>query len=264
MKKGLLIAVLVTALLSGCTANTDSSKKDKSNSENSTTTLNAEDTATTLNAEDSTDTTQKVKYLNSITLKAEDSDKLQECTFIACLRLVSMCDGLEYNVLYNDDGTSTILFNVVPQFWSDDVLDFIVRKGEVSFRKGTDSEVNSEGETVPTGEIAIDRADIKQARNMVMPTETDFVRYVDLELSWDGGDKFAEVTKELADTSTPLTVWLDNEMIHSATVSAPITYGSFTISGGLTDASAAMLSAAIEGGPLPCGLEVTDHKFGMQ
>ena len=233
MKKCFLIAAAAAMLLSGCAANPDTSDKSNSKSANS-----------------------------SITLKAEDSSKLHECTEIACRRLGSIYPGVQYDVSYNNDGTSTIGFDVSAENWNDDTSDIITRHGEMTFRKGDGSETNSEGETVPTGEVVLDNSDIDTVSATMMHTENDMEYAVVITANNAGKEKLAEATGELAGTSTPLAIWFDNELISAPTVSAQILNGSAVISGDLTAESSMELAAAIDSGALPCGLEITEHKIG--
>lgn len=233
MKKCFLIAAATAVLLSGCASRSDTSDNSKSPKGNS-----------------------------SITLKAEDSSKLHECTEIACQRLVSIYPGVQYDISYNNDDTSTIELDVSAENWNEDTLDIVVKHGEMTFRKGDGSETDSNGKNVPTGEVVLDNTDIDTVSATMMRTENDMEYAVVITTNNAGKEKLAEATGELAGTSTPLAIWFDNELISAPTVSAQILDGNAIISGNLTAESSMELAAAIDSGALPCGLEITKHTIG--
>lgn len=234
MKKVFAIAAMAAVLLSGCAAKADSSADSKSNNSGS----------------------------SSITLKAEDSSKLHECTEVTCMRLGYIYPGVNYDITYNNDDTSTVAFDVTSEKWNDDTLDIIIKNGRTTFRKGTDTETNSEGETVPTGEIILDNSDIDKVSSTVMNTESGMEYAVSIQTNMAGQDKLAAATEELAGTSTPLSIWFDNDLISAPTVATQIVDGNAIISGNLTAEKSMEIAAAIDSGALPCGLEVTNYKIG--
>ncbi|MCR5016895.1 MAG: hypothetical protein K6A75_10100 [Ruminococcus sp.] len=234
MKKVFAIAAMAAMLLSGCAAKADSSSDSKSNNSGS----------------------------SSITLKAEDSSKLHECTEVTCMRLGYIYPGVKYDITYNNDDTSTVAFDVTSEKWNDDTLDIILKNGRTTFRKGTDTETNSEGETVPTGEIILDNSDIDKVSSTVMNTGAGMEYAVSIQTNMAGQDKLAAATGELAGTSTPLSIWFDNDLISAPTVATQIVDGNAVISGNLTAEKSMEIAAAIDSGALPCGLEVTEYKVG--
>ena len=234
MKKVFAIAAMAAMLLSGCAAKSESSAGSKSAGSGS----------------------------SSITLKAEDSSKLHECTEVSCMRLGYIYPGVKYDVTYNNDDTSTVAFDVTSEKWNDDTLDIILKNGRTTFRKGTDTETNSEGETVPTGEIILDNSDIDKVSSTVMNTESGMEYAVSIQTNMAGQDKLAAATGELAGTSTPLSIWFDNDLISAPTVATQIVDGNAVISGNLTAEKSMEIAAAIDSGALPCGLEITEHKIG--
>lgn len=134
---------------------------------------------------------------------------------------------------------------------------------ELTFRYGSDYETNEEtDEIIPTGEIILNGADVKTAQpgSQYDDTTGSYEYVVQLELNDDGAEKFASVTAELAGSSTPISIWMDNTMISSPTVSTAITDGKAVISGEFTYDSAKELSDKISSGALPFKMETSSFK----
>ena len=230
MKKKIAITALAAALLSGCNVEAPVSEPPKG-------------------------------YDSSITLQAEVSTLITDCTQIAEMRLISEYPELDLNVTYTDAETALIEFDC-PDNWNEATLETLCRYGELTFRKGTDTEVNSEGQTVPTGEIILQNADINDAEAVMMSDMGGESYAVSVILCDSGRDKFAAATGELAGTGTPIAIWFDDELISAPTVSTAIADGNVLITGNFTLDSASELAAAIDSGALPCGLTITDFKIG--
>jgi len=230
MKKKIAITALAAALLSGCNVEAPVSEPPKG-------------------------------YDSSITLQAEVSTLITDCTQIAEMRLISEYPELDLNVTYPDAETALIEFDC-PDNWNEATLETLCRYGELTFRKGTDTEVNSEGQTVPTGEIILQNTDINDAEAVLMSDVSGESYAISVTLFDSGRDKFAAATGELAGTGTPIAIWFDDELISAPTVSSAIADGNVLITGNFTLDSASELAAAIDSGALPCGLTITDFKIG--
>lgn len=138
---------------------------------------------------------------------------------------------------------------------------------ELTFRKGTDSETDAEGNVIPTGELVLSGADIKSASYTQQPNKNgDLEWVVTLKLSQDtsegksGSQKFAEATAELAGTGTPISIWMDNTMISYPSVDDAITDGTAVITGKFTSETAKKLADQINSGALPFKMETTSFK----
>lgn len=140
---------------------------------------------------------------------------------------------------------------------------------ELTFRKGTDYETDDEGNVTPTGELVLSGADVESADYIQQQNNNgDFEWVVSLKLSQtpadgeekSGSQKFAEATAELAGTSTPISIWMDNTMISYPTVNNAITDGSAVITGNFTSESAKKLADQINSGALPFKMETTSFK----
>lgn len=230
MKKKIAIAALSALLLSGCSVEAPLSEPPKG-------------------------------YDSSITLQAEVSTLITDCTQVAEMRLMSEYPQLDLNVTYPDAETALIEFNR-PENWNETTLETLCRYGELTFRKGTDTEVNSEGQTVPAGEIVLRNTDIDEAEAVALSDVSGESYAVSVTLFDSGRDKFAAATEELAGTGTPIGIWYDDELISAPTVSSAIADGNVLITGNFTLDSASELAAAIDSGALPCGLTITDFKIG--
>lgn len=230
MKNRIIIAAMAAALLTGCNVEAPVSEPPKG-------------------------------YDSSITLQAEVSTLITDCTQVAESRLKSEYPQLDLNVTYPDAETSVIEFNC-PENWNDTTLETLCRYGELTFRKGTDTEVNSEGQTVPTGEIVLQNTDIKKSEAVKVLNADEDVCQVTVKLCDSGREKFADVTRELAGTDTPIAIWFDDELISAPTVSTAIIDGNMAITGDFTWDSAKEIAAAIDSGALPCGLDIIDFKIG--
>ncbi|MBD2181628.1 protein translocase subunit SecD [Planktothrix sp. FACHB-1355] len=88
---------------------------------------------------------------------------------------------------------------------------------------------------------------------------------VALRFDGQGGDLFAELTKNIAGTGRTLGIFLDNELISAATVDvkyaqAGITGGSAEISGRFTVQEAQDLAIQLKGGALPVPVEIVENR----
>lgn len=140
---------------------------------------------------------------------------------------------------------------------------------ELTFRYGSDSETDPEtDETVPIGDIILSGSDVKSAQpgSQYNDTTGSYEYVVQLQLNdtstdgESGKDKFAAATAELAGSSTPISIWMDNTMISSPTVSTAITDGQAVISGDFTYESAKSLADKINSGALPFKMETSSFK----
>ncbi|MBQ8961715.1 MAG: hypothetical protein IJ071_10970 [Ruminococcus sp.] len=81
--------------------------------------------------------------------------------------------------------------------------------------------------------------------------------YVQVEFDQQGTQIFTELTTELAGTDTPISIWMDGELLSAPTVQTPITDGIAVISGDFTSESARALADRIGSDPMPCKVEYT-------
>lgn len=137
---------------------------------------------------------------------------------------------------------------------------------ELTFRKGTDTTTDAEGNTVPSGEIVLTGDDIASAKSQYLPTDDgkDLEYVVSLELKSDGEnsgkEKFAAATGELMGTETPISIWMDNTMISAPRVNSTITDGKAQISGSFDADSSKKLADQINSGALPFKMETKSFR----
>ena len=149
--------------------------------------------------------------------------------------------------------------------WKEDETDFdpekaVAELGEtalLTFREGY--EVDSEGK--PTGttaeKVILTGSDVEKA-SVGLDENNQYV--VLLELKESGVTAFSEATGRLAGTDTPISIWMDEEVISYPTVSTQITDGAASISGNFTLESATDLADKINGGALPFKLEIENFR----
>lgn len=193
------------------------------------------------------------------------SDQLKAATAIIDTRLSSL--GITDSEVYSDEKSDRIIVRFP---WQAGESDFdpsasVKELGEMAsltFRKGTDSETDEEGNTIPTGEIVLEGADIANARAVYRANDSsgEYENLIELNLNASGKDKFAEATAELAGSGTPISIWMDNTMISAPSVNNAITDGNAVITGQFTDESANKLANQINSGALPFKLETTSFK----
>ena len=127
----------------------------------------------------------------------------------------------------------------------------------LSFRKGTDTDE----EGTPTGELVLDGKDVEKAEGVRQQQDDGTFEYVvSLDLTDDASDKFASATGELAGSDTPISIWMDNDMISAPTVNEQITGGKAIISGSFTAESAKSLADKINAGALPFSIKTSSFK----
>lgn len=133
---------------------------------------------------------------------------------------------------------------------------------ELTFRKGTDTTTDENGDTVPSGDIVLTGADVAQASTGGSKDDTtgDITWVVTLDLNDSGTEKFYEATSELYQSKGQISIWMDNTMVSAPSVNAVISDGKASISGNFTYESAKELADKINSGALPFSLETTSFK----
>jgi SecD/SecF fusion protein len=125
-------------------------------------------------------------------------------------------------------------------------IDEIGTTAKMVFRKGSDAT----GDEILTGDDVVSAS---PAYN-----ETDGY-VVELKFSSNGKTKFADATTELAGTDTPISIWLDDTCVSTATVDEAIPDGSAIIKGNFTQDKVQELSNQINSGALPFALTAESY-----
>jgi preprotein translocase subunit SecD len=97
------------------------------------------------------------------------------------------------------------------------------------------------------------------------PTQSGNSWEVTLRFDAQGGEGFAQLTKDLAGTGRSIGIFLDNALISSPTVgpefaASGITGGSAVITGNFTAQSAKELAVQLRGGALPVPVEIVENR----
>lgn len=192
-------------------------------------------------------------------------DQLDAATEVIKTRLTSL--GINDNEIYSDKKSDRIIVRFP---WQAGETDFnpeaavkeLGETAELTFRKGTDSETDDDGNVTPTGELVLSGADVKSAKPGSQRDDQGEIEYVvQLELNDSGKEAFANATSELAGSTTPISIWMDNTMISAPSVNTAITDGTAIISGSFdTYESAKSLADKISSGALPFKMETSSFK----
>lgn len=199
---------------------------------------------------------------------ADDVDvtdtQLETATDVIKDRLASL--NINDSEVYNDTKSDRIIVRFP---WQAGETDFdpeaavkeLGDTAELTFRIGEEYETAEDGTITPTGEVVITGADVASASNGQQSDGNGGYEYVvQLKLNDSGKEKFAAATGQLAGTSTPLSIWLDNEKISAPTVNQQLSDGEAVISGNFTYDSSKNLAVKINSGALPFKLETSSFK----
>lgn len=175
--------------------------------------------------------------------------------------------GITDNEVYSDTKSDRIIVRFPWQVGETDfdpeaAVKELGEMAQLTFREGTDTEGEGD-DLVPTGAIVLTGSDIKSADPQYRPDpdrEGEYQYVVGLELNPEGKDKFAEATSRLANSSTPISIWMDNTMISAPSVNSAITDGSAVITGNFDAESSKKLADQINSGALPFKMETASFK----
>ena len=193
-----------------------------------------------------------------------DDTQLDAATEIIKTRLTSL--GINDNEVYSDSKSDRIIVRFPWQagesnFDPEAAVKELGEMAELTFRKGTDADTDEEGNPIPTGEIVLNGNDIANAGYTEQPNDYGDLQWVvTLSLTSEGTKKFAEATAELAGSSTPISIWMDNEMISAPSVNNAITDGNAVITGNFTNETSKKLADQINSGALPFKMETSSFK----
>ena len=109
----------------------------------------------------------------------------------------------------------------------------------IEFRRGDSAD----------SEVVLTNDDIAAAYMMlVQNTEGGHEYCVRIDLDEEGKRRFADLTAELAGSDTPVSIWVDGEIVSAPMVNSAITDGQAVISGNFTEDSAQELADNINAG----------------
>lgn len=227
MKK-LSYLLLLSLLLTGCKSD-DSSVSD----------------------ENSAETTEHI-YDSSIVFSADETaedDVINEISDILSQRLINAYPELNYTTSV-DYELNTIQFNFdMIEVWHTDTAEFLTMPNSLEMRKGDSQD----------SELILTNEDISSATLVFYSTYNEYS--VTLTMNETGSQAFSDATAELAGTDTPISIWLDDELISSPTVTEYVYNNEVVISGGFTKESAQELAIRIGSAHLPYELNVKEEKL---
>lgn len=178
--------------------------------------------------------------------------------------------GINDNEIYSDNKSDRIIVRFPWQageseYDAEEAVKELGEMAELTFRKGTDSITDDLGNTIPTGEIVLNGDDIEKAGYAQQPDSNGNLEYVVTLKLTSGGDesgteKFAKATAELNGTNTPISIWMDSNLISYPTVNSIISNGEAVITGNFTAESAKALADQINSGALPFKMVTTSFK----
>ncbi|MBQ9898907.1 MAG: SecD/SecF family protein translocase subunit [Ruminococcus sp.] len=193
-----------------------------------------------------------------------DKTQLDAATEIIKTRLTTL--GINDNEVYSDEKSDRIIVRFPWQAGEDSfdpeaAVKELGEMAQLTFREGTDSETDDDGNVTPTGEIILQGADVTNAKAAYIPNDDgDLEWVVALTLSAEGQSKFTEATSRLAGTGTAISIWMDNTMISAPTVSKAITGNEAQITGNFDNESAKKLADQINSGALPFKMITSSFK----
>lgn len=191
-------------------------------------------------------------------------DQLDAATEIIKTRLLSL--GINDSEVYSDNKSDRIIVRFPWQAGESDfdpeaAVKELGETAELTFRKGSDYDTDEEENVTPTGDIVISGADVSKAEAVNLQNEEgDYEWMVKLTLNESGQADFAAATAELAGSSTPISIWMDDIMISAPTVNEAITGGEAYITGTFTSDEAKSLASKINSGALPFKMETSSFK----
>ncbi len=155
----------------------------------------------------------------------------------------------------------------------DRAIDILGDTAQLDFRRqriGTEIPLNEEGRPVAgeTPEKIFERVGLtgEDLRNAIpAPSQGSELWEVVLEFTPEGGEKFAQLTKDIAGTGRSLGIFLDQTLISAPVVNAQfastgITGGRAVITGTFTVEEATDLAIKLKAGALPVPIEVIENR----
>ncbi len=190
-------------------------------------------------------------------------------------RRLNMLEIYDCNIK-TKDSTIIVRIDEKPEGDPEEIAETLCETAELTFRKGAEvrsedwesyieetGEIISGSKIVPYGEIIADGNDVKSAQwEKTLGASGAYEDIVVVEFSDEAAENFASVTSELAGTDTPISIWVDSELISTPIVTEAITTGEAVISGDFTEESAKELAEKINSGSLPINMDIKNIYCG--
>lgn len=181
-----------------------------------------------------------------------DNTELDEISKILKDRFRDIFSAEDYsiNVDYN---THEIYLNLnYKEEWTDFFVEVSALSNSVEFRKGYSY----------TDELIINNDNILKAESIYDEVMCSWS--VMIEFDEKGTDLFAKTTKEIAGTDTPISIWLNKELIYAPLVSEAISDGRTIITGDFTEQSANKLAKQICLEYLPYSISIKEANLAVK
>lgn len=133
--------------------------------------------------------------------------------------------------------------------WSDFFVETSACPNLLEFRKGDSY----------TDELVLNNDYINKATSTYDELTMNWT--VVIEFNDAGKNEFAMTTEEISYSNTPISIWLDKELIYAPLVREPITDGTTIITGNFSQQSAAELAMRINFPHLPYDVSVKDYSL---
>jgi len=203
--------------------------------------------------ENSADTTEYV-YDSCIVFSADensDDNVIDEISDILSQRITNAYPELNYESSV-DYALNTIRFDFdMVQQWHKDTAEFLTMPNYLEMHKGDSLE----------GELILTNEDINSATLVFDTTLNEYS--ITLTMSETGSQAFSDITAELAGTETPLSIWLDDELVYSPTITEHVYSNEVVITGGFTKESAQELAIRMGSAYLPYDLSIKEENLAV-
>lgn len=180
-----------------------------------------------------------------------DDSTLDEITEILTQRFTNAYSDTTCSVYADYDlNTIQIDFNMV-MAWHKDTAELLTMPNSLKMYKGDSQD----------GELIITNKDVSSAYFAVFSPYNDYI--VNLCFEEKGAQAFSDATAELAGTGTPITIWLDDELVSSPVVNEYVSGNETVISGNFTEESAHELAIRMGSAYLPYELSVKEESLAQ-
>lgn len=179
-------------------------------------------------------------------------DELDEISNIIENRIADGYSMLNYQLIPEYDTDSLRFeFDYIEE-WTERFAETVLDKNILEFHVGDSLD----------GELLLTNENIKSAYKTLIDDGGYELWCVAIELDETGTQIFAGVTEALAGTGTPISIWLDNELISAPCVNDKISDGNVIISGNFDNQSSDELAEKIRSVPLPYDVTIDEYEFG--
>ncbi|MDE7139037.1 MAG: hypothetical protein K2O29_11410, partial [Ruminococcus sp.] len=164
-------------------------------------------------------------------------------------RAINSCLSQYYDISSDYDSKTFCLNFDYVENWSEHFIETSTLPNSVEFKKG---DSNSD-------ELIMNKDNILDAYGLIYEIYDNWVIIIDF--NEEGSKILADVTKEIAGTDTPLSLWVNNELIFAPLVSEAITDGRTVITGNFTQQNSEELAEQLRSEFLPYSISIKEYKL---